>query len=203
MSASLLLSWGAYTVADLLSFGILWYLLNRLFCDYYRGHHAFCRKVFFFFVPLEIPQFGSLFCVSSLRLSSGHSTLVLTWRTDDAAHAYLTSPHSLVADASTWVTSLLGVVVRHKFCLFFFLPGYFALWGSITPNRSDCKRVSYCVEIFPPSWFIPRDEFPSLNLLSLFLSFIFCPTSFQREWVAFLGAWFPPLVFRSCFVEVA
>ena len=29
---------------------------------------------------------------------------------------------------------------------------------------------------------------PSLTLLSLFLSFIFCPTSFWREWTAFLGA---------------
>ena len=41
------------------------------------------------------------------------------------------------------------------------------------------------------------------NSLSLFLSFIFCPTSFWREWAAFLGTWCPPPVFRSCFVEVA
>ena len=49
----------------------------------------------------------------------------------------------------------------------------------------------------------PHDGSLSLTLLSLFLSFIFCPTSFQREWVAFLGAWCPPPAFRSCFVEVA
>ena len=30
-----------------------------------------------------------------------------------------------------------------------------------------------------------------------------CPTSFRREWTAFLGAWWPPPAFRSCFVEVA
>ena len=47
----------------------------------------------------------------------------------------------------------------------------------------------------------PRDGSPSLTLLSLFLSFIFCPTSFRRQWAAFLGAWCPPPVFRSCFVE--
>ena len=35
-----------------------------------------------------------------------------------------------------------------------------------------------------PSW----DESPSLPLLSLFLSFIFFPTSFQRQWDVFLGA---------------
>ena len=32
---------------------------------------------------------------------------------------------------------------------------------------------------------------------------IFCPTSFQREWAAFLGAWCPLPSFRSCFVEFA
>ena len=41
------------------------------------------------------------------------------------------------------------------------------------------------------------------NSLSLFLSFIFCPISFPREWAAFLGAWCSPPVFRSSFVEVA
>ena len=30
-----------------------------------------------------------------------------------------------------------------------------------------------------------------------------CPTSFQREWAAFLGAWWPLSAFSSCFVEVA
>ena len=44
---------------------------------------------------------------------------------------------------------------------------------------------------------------PSLTLLSLFLSFIFCPTSFQRQKAAFLGAWRPLPVFRDCFVEFA
>ena len=49
---------------------------------------------------------------------------------------------------------------------------------------------------------------PSLGWVSIpnsfvCLCFIFCPTSFQREWAAFLGAWCPPPAFRSCFVEVA
>ena len=48
-----------------------------------------------------------------------------------------------------------------------------------------------------PSW----DGSPSLPLLPLFLSFIFFPTSFQRQWAAFLGAWCPLPAFRSCFVE--
>ena len=48
-----------------------------------------------------------------------------------------------------------------------------------------------------PSW----DRAPSLPLLSLFLPFMFFPTSFQKQWAAFLGAWCPLLAFRSCFVE--
>ena len=38
------------------------------------------------------------------------------------------------------------------------------------------------------------------NSMSLFLSFIFCPTSFQREWSAFLSSWCPLLVFRRFFL---
>ena len=38
---------------------------------------------------------------------------------------------------------------------------------------------------------------------SLFSSFKFSPTSFWRDWAAFLSAWCPPPAFRSCFVEVA
>ena len=41
------------------------------------------------------------------------------------------------------------------------------------------------------------------NSLALFLSFTFCPTSFRREWAAFLGAWCLTPAFRSCFVEFA
>ena len=44
---------------------------------------------------------------------------------------------------------------------------------------------------------------PSLTLLSLFLSFIFCPTSFRWEWAAFLGALCPLPAFRNCSVKVA
>ena len=33
----------------------------------------------------------------------------------------------------------------------------------------------------PPSQLLPQDGSPSLTLLSLFLSFIFCPTSFQMD----------------------
>ena len=46
---------------------------------------------------------------------------------------------------------------------------------------------------FPGDWKLPLlrlpswDGSPSLALFPLLLSFIFCPTSFQRQWTAFLG----------------
>ena len=45
------------------------------------------------------------------------------------------------------------------------------------------------------------DGAPSLPPLSPFLSFIFFPTCFWRQWSAFLGAWCPLPAFRSYFVE--
>ena len=65
-------------------------------------------------------------------------------------------------------------------------PSYVALWDSKSPHRPTSERVSWCLETFPPSWPPPWDGSPSLTLLSLFLSFIVCPTSFWREWTAFL-----------------
>ena len=67
-----------------------------------------------------IPLFGLLSHISSLRLSSRHSCLVLTLRTDDATHSSLSSPYSLMADARVWATCPLAVVVRSIFCFFFF-----------------------------------------------------------------------------------
>ena len=57
-------------------------------------------------------------------------------------------------------------------------------------------------ETSPPLRLPPQDGSPPLFCLS-FLSFIFCPTAFQREWAAFLDSWCPPPVFRSCSVVFA
>ena len=121
-----------------------------------------------------------------------------------AARASLCSPRSLVAEASVWATPL-GVAVRCVFCFFFFFssPGYVALWDSKTPHRPSGERVSCCLETSSPSRLPPKDRSLSLTLLSLFLSFIFCPTSFWIQSAAFLGAWCPLPVFRSCFVVFA
>ena len=88
------------------------------------------------------------------------------------------------------------------FIYLFFPPGYVALLDSKTPHRTAGERVSWCSEtslLQLPPW----DGSPSLTLLSLFFSFIFCPTSFRRKWAAFLGDWCPLPAFKSCFVVFA
>ena len=70
----------------------------------------------------------------------------------------------------------------------FFPPGYVALCGSKARHRLGSESVSWCLET---SLFVRLPSqvgAPSLPLLSLFLSFIFFPTSFRRQWAAFLGA---------------
>ena len=84
-----------------------------------------------------------------------------------------------------------------------FPPNYIVLWDSKTPHRPVGERVSCCLDTSPPSWLSPLDGSPSLTHLSLFLSFIFCPTCFWRQWAAFLGPGCPLPAFRSCFMEVA
>ena len=97
----------------------------------------------------------------------------------NAALSSLFCPHLLVADESVWGTFLLGVALRHVICGFylFFLP--VRLPSNIRKLPPDLPVIG-----FPGVWKLPllqlpsRDGSPSLALLSLFLSFIFCPTSF-------------------------
>ena len=84
---------------------LLWYSLSPLFCEQawqcLRLELRLEKVLSFslsFFLPLAIPQFGLLSHVSSLRLSSGPSGLILTL--SNAAHASLFSPCLLVANTS-------------------------------------------------------------------------------------------------------
>ena len=68
---------GKELVCSLLA--LLWHSLNPLFCE--RARMWLRLELFFLslslFIPLSVPQFVLLSYVSSLRLSSGHSGLVL------------------------------------------------------------------------------------------------------------------------------
>ena len=140
-----------------------------------------------FSLSLAIPQFKLLSHISSLQLCSGHSGPVLTL--SNAARSSLFSPHLLMVDANISGTFLLGVAFRHVICEFylFFLP------VRLLPSEIRKLPPDLPVRGFPGVWKLPLlwlpswDGSPSLALLSLFLSFIFCPTSFQRQWAAFLG----------------
>ena len=68
------------------------------------------------FCGVAILQSGLLSQVSSLRLPSGHSGLVLTL--SNAAGTSLPSPHLLVVDAGIWAASPQGVTVGHVICGF-------------------------------------------------------------------------------------
>ena len=121
----LCLQWGEGPVSSPLA--LLWYSLNLSFCERTRllvRLESFIGTSFFFFFffspSLAIPPFGLLSHVSSLRLSSGHSSPVLSLRTNDAACTSLSSPCSLMVDMNIWATSPLGVVIRHVLCGYFF-----------------------------------------------------------------------------------
>ena len=155
-----------------------------------------------FFLSLAIPQFKLLSHVSSLWLLSGHSGLALTLSNATCFSPF--RPHLLVVDASIWGTFLLGVAFRHLICGFYL---FFLL--VMLPSEIQKLPPDLPVRGFPGVWKLPLlwlpswDRSPPLALLSLFLSFIFCPTSFWRWWAAFLGAQCPLLAIRSCFVEFA
>ena len=117
----------------------------------------------------------------------------------------LPSPCLLVADAGVCTASPLGVTLAHNMWVLiiylFFLP-------VMLPSEVPRLATDSPVRVFPGVWKLlsflrlpSQDRSLSLPLLSLFLSFIFFPTSFRRQWAAFLGAWCLLPAFRSCFVE--
>ena len=116
----------------------------------------------------------------------------------------LFSPCSLLVDTRIWATSLLKLVLRCIFCVCLFVC-LFNPWLCCPLRFQNSPQTrqweGFLVFRKFSSFTTPSQDWSSsLTLLSLFLSFTFCPTSFWREWVAFLGAWCPPSAFRSCLV---
>ena len=101
----------------------------------------------------------------------------------NAAHTSLPSPRLLVKDAGVCTASPLGVTIGHWACNLWVLIIYFSS-RLCCPLRLQGLPDSP-VRVFPGVWKLlsflrlpSRDGSPSLPLLSLFLSFIFFPTSF-------------------------
>ena len=152
---------------------LLWTCSLPLFCE----RPAVCSGQLIFSLSFAIPQFKLLSHKRSHRLLSGHSGPVLTL--NNATRSSPFHPHSLVADVGIWGTFLLGVAFRHViygFYLFFLPVGL--------PSEIRKLPTEPTVRGFPGVWKLPllrlpsQDGSPSLALLSFFLSFIFCPTSF-------------------------
>ena len=159
-------------------------LLTPLFCE-----QAWWCLSLALFAGVAIPGSGLLSHVSSLRLPSGHTGPVLTL--SNAAHTSLPSSHLLGLDAGICTASMLGVTLGHAICGFklfiYFSSQLCCPRGSKAHHRLTSESVSWCLEtsviLRLPSW----DTSSCLPFLSLFLSFTFFPTSFQRHWAAFLG----------------
>ena len=185
---------------------LLWYLLRwvPLFCEHVRGHCTVLEPScgegpLFFFVSLLFLQIGLLCHISSLRLSSGHSNMVLTLRTCHVAHL-------LWADASVWFASLLVIAVQHRFCGLFFCLFVFQVCCSLSFQSSLLIQIVR----FPMVWkflllhgSLPRTGLhPWIFCLSFcLLSFVLPP--FKEIGLAFWVIWCPLPAFRSCSVEVA
>ena len=137
----------------------------------------FSLSLFPFFpsLSLAIPQFELLSQVSSFRLSSGHSGLVLTLSIQ---------PVPLCSAPTCWWQTWASGLLFHwelwlggysaGFIYLFFPPSYVALRYSKTPHRLPV-RGSCCLETSPLSRLTSLGGSLSLTLLSLFLYFIFCP----------------------------
>ena len=82
----------------------------------------------------------------------------------------------------------VGLVICGFNYLFIFPPCYVALCAPKARNRLSSESVSWCLETSLFLRLPSQDGALSFPLLSLFLSFIFFPTSFRRQWAAFLGA---------------
>ena len=141
---------------------LLWYLLSPLFCE--RAQQCLRLRLFlgkfslslsFLSLSLAIPQFGLLSHVSSLRLSSGHSGLVLTLSIQLPS---LFSPCLMVVDTSIWATSLIGVVLRCVFsvCLFLLV---------MLPSEIPKFPTDLPVRGFPAVWkLLLHDSLPRVGL---------------------------------------
>ena len=154
-----------------------------------------------------IPQFGLLYCISFLRLSSAHLGQVLTLSTDDAASASLSISCSLVVDVSLWATSLLAVVVRCVFCggcvcvCVCFLP---VMLSSEIPKlpidlpvRGFPTVRKFLLHNSHSRWVSIPNSFVSL-LVFYILSYLFL-----KRMGSFYGCLVSSASFQKCFVEVA
>ena len=170
-------------------FALLWYSLghNPFLCEHARGHSVALESSrekgpLFFSVSLLFPQLGLLCHISPLRVSSGIQPM-LTLRAEEAAAPLHPAPSHC---KWTWECELLHNFHSAWILWWFFSPWYAALWDSKGPQWL-CLWETFLLCGNFSSFTTPSTEQVSVprSFVSLFI-FIFRPTSFQRDWFAFL-----------------
>ena len=117
---------GCFHVLAIINSAALAKLFLRL--ELFAG--KFFLSFFLFFSSLSIPWFGLLSHISSLRLPSGHSGLVLTL--SNAAAPLRSAPACWWWMRVSGGTSPLGVAVRHVICGFYLF--IFSSWLCCPPR---------------------------------------------------------------------
>ena len=142
----------------------LWCSLNPLFCERARLHirlEPFAGKF-----SLSLSFFLSAYPTVWVAVSPKFPQIVLrAFRPSPypkhAAHASLSSPHLLVAEASIWATSLLAVVVRCIFCGVLFFLFLLVMLPSEIPKLS----TDLTMRGFPAVWkLLLHDSLPRMGL---------------------------------------
>jgi len=180
---------------------LLWCSLSPLFCE--RAWQCLSLGLFAGQFSLSLSLFSPLFLWLSQSL--GRYLTLVPWLPSGRCGQVcpkqcsqcLPVQPSFAGSLQRWELACnLWVLINY---LFIFPPGYVVLWDCKIPHRPAGESVSWCLETSLKTPFLGRIS-GSTSFVSLF---IFCPTSFQRQWAAFLGAWCPLPVFRSCSVEFA
>ena len=137
---------------------LLWYSLSPLFCEQARQ----CFRLELFLGKFSLSLFSLFFlslwlshCLGCyLTLAPSDCPQGIQARTlSNAARASLFSPYLLVADASVWAISPLGVAIRHVICgfyLFIFSSQLCCPLRFQNSHRPAGCRVSWCLETSPP-----------------------------------------------------
>ena len=155
-------SWGWPVHSQL---ALLWFSLSRLFCEQAGCalDFGFSRdsslSLFFPLLFLASPQFRFPSHVSSLRLPSRHSGMVLML--SKAASSSPVSPCLLVVEESVWGTSPLGVAIRDVTCGFYL---FFLL--VLLPSEIPKLPTDPPVRGFPGVWklLLLHDSLPRMDL---------------------------------------
>ena len=163
-----------------------------LFSPLFRVWTWRCLRLGLAFCVVDIPQSGLLAQIISLRQRSGYSGQILAMQ--PAPHLTAQPPLANGGCRCLHCFSAGGVTIGLAAgfnCLFIFPPCYVALCASKAQHRFSSQKVSWCLETSLFLRLPSRDGTPSLSLLSIFLSFIFFPTSFRRLGLLF---WVPDVL---------